>query len=253
MRGSKPRYVGQAGERQVARDLRVHRGPDRGLVAQHRADHVRVAARVGLEVVLDLGHVALEARAEREQARHLLGEELRGVRLRPVDAGGAADDDRPHASAPSRARRAAGASRSRSRRASPAATARRPAGARSGCAPPCRPRAAGSASRSPGCGCRPRSARCARARCAARACRAPPRTPPTGSRSRRAASSAPRWLPTPVISTRRPGISRRLGLRLAAAAGARFAGCALAGRRSSIASSRRPIARSSAFSSRMSS
>ena len=44
-----------------------------------------MASRVGLEVVLDLGDVALEPRAQREQAGHLLAEELGRVRLGAVD------------------------------------------------------------------------------------------------------------------------------------------------------------------------
>ena len=195
------------------------RGPDRRLVAEHRADHLGVPARVGLEVVLDLGDVALEARAQREQAGHLLGEELRGVRLRPVDPGGAAHDDRPHRRRLLAAPRAAGASRSRSRRASPCGG-------------------------QPGPGCRTiwlcttvstssggisfaitglRMSASMHLGALERELRRPARVEarhvarPSGSRSRRAASSAPRWLPTPVISTRRPAISRaRLagGLRL---------------------------------------
>jgi hypothetical protein len=51
-------------------------------------------AGVGLEVVLDLGDVTLEARAQREHPGHLLVEELRRVGLGAVDPGGAADDDR---------------------------------------------------------------------------------------------------------------------------------------------------------------
>jgi hypothetical protein len=56
-----------------------------------------VPARVGVEVVLDLGDVALEASAEREQPRHLLFEELGGVRLGAVDPRGPAHHDRPQA------------------------------------------------------------------------------------------------------------------------------------------------------------
>ena len=56
--------IGGAGrEREVAGELAVQRGPDRRLVAQYRAGQVRMAAGVGLEVVLDLGHVPLKARA----------------------------------------------------------------------------------------------------------------------------------------------------------------------------------------------
>ena len=108
-----------------------------------------------------------------------------------------------------------------------------------------------SASRSPGCGCRRRSARCARAPAAASACRARPRARRRGRARAARPGRAPRWLPTPVISTRRPGISRALGGWLALARALR--GARLAGSRSSIASSRRPMARNSAFSSRMSS
>ena len=80
--------------REVARDLRAHAGTDRRLVAEHRAVHALVPARVGLEVVLDLRDVALEARPQREQAGHLLLEELRRLRLGAVHAGRAAHDDR---------------------------------------------------------------------------------------------------------------------------------------------------------------
>ena len=232
-----------------------HRGPDRRLVAEHRADHLGVAARVGLEVVLDLGHVALEARAQREQAGHLLGEELRGVGLGSVDPRGAAHDDRPHRGRLlERREQLEGADHVHVVH-RPAGESPDRAGARSGCAPPCPPRAAGSASRSAGCGCRRRSPRCARARASAPGCRGRPRISTDGSRSRRAASSAPRWLPTPVISTRRPAISRCVWRAACACAPACawLAGLRRAGSRSSIASSRRPIARSSALSSRMSS
>ena len=88
-------HVGRAhrlGE--VPGDLSPEPGADRRLVAEHRAAHAGVAARVGVEVVLDLRDVALEARAQREHPRHLLPEELGRVRLGPVHAGGAAHDDR---------------------------------------------------------------------------------------------------------------------------------------------------------------
>ena len=80
---------------EVPRDLRVRPRADRRLIAEHHARDLRVAARVGLEVVLDLADVALEPGPERIEPRHLLGEELRRLRLRAVDAGRAADDDRP--------------------------------------------------------------------------------------------------------------------------------------------------------------
>ena len=171
------------------------------------------------------------------------------VRLGAVDAGGAADDDRPH-------RRRLLERGQQLERADhvdvvhrPRRTCRPPAAARSGCARPCRPRAAGSASRSPGCGCRPRSTRSARA-------------PAVGARV-----SSPA-----TYSTRRVALEPRgqLGAEVTADAGDQHpaaghqparvagglrlpAGLRRAGRRPSIASSRRPMARNSAFSSRMSS
>src|SRR5215218_2679519 len=51
-------------------------------------------AGIGLEVVLDLSHVALEPGAHRELPCHLLPEELRRVGLGTVDARRAAYDDR---------------------------------------------------------------------------------------------------------------------------------------------------------------
>ncbi len=95
MPGVEAEVGGHHGRGEVAGDLGGERRADRRLVAQHRAGHPGVAARVGLEVVLDLADVALKAGAQRKQPRHLLGEELGRVRLGAVDARGAADHDRP--------------------------------------------------------------------------------------------------------------------------------------------------------------
>jgi hypothetical protein len=90
-------------QREVARDLRRGLRPDRRLVAEHHAGHVGVPLGEAPEEVLDLEDVALEARAHRVEPRHLLGEELRLGRLDAVDAGRAADHDRPETGKPAAA------------------------------------------------------------------------------------------------------------------------------------------------------
>ena len=188
---------------------------DRRLVAQHRAAHAGVAAGVGVEVVLDLGDVALEAGAQREQPRHLLPEELRRMRLGAVDAGRAADDDRPERGHPLAGREQLERADHvdvvhRARRHPRAGLAhdllvddRVDAGRRD------QPR------RSPGRGCRPRCTRCGRARACGRRVSRPATCSTSGSRSSRWARRLPTWLPTPVISTRRPATTTAAARRLA--------------------------------------
>ena len=80
-------------QRQVAGERRLDLGAELGLVAEHAAAQLRVAAGEVLEVRLELADVALEPRPQREAARHLLAEEGRGRGLAAVDRGRAADDD----------------------------------------------------------------------------------------------------------------------------------------------------------------
>ena len=218
---------GHDGRGEVAGDLGGERRADRRLVAQHRADHARVPARVGLEVVLDLADVALEARAQREQPRHLLGEELRRVRLGAVDAGGAADHDRAD-------RRRLLAGGEQLERADHVDVVHGPAG---------HPRPgpahdlvvhhgvhllpAGSASAITGSRMSASMKSAPSTGWAGRRLSSPATCSNSGSASRRRASAEPMKLPTPVIRTRRPATtSSSLAL-------------ALAGRRFSIASRRR--------------
>ena len=185
-----------------------------------------------------------------------LVEELRRPRLGAVDAGRPADHDRAHAGCLLAGRPAAGASRSRSPRASPAPTCRGPAAARSGCAPRCPPRSGAislaitglrmSASIS---SVRPS----ARGRAAgvepghvleARVALEPGREP-----GAHVAAHAGDQHPAAGHQPPRLAAGLRLGAGVRLAAGFFLA----AGSRSSIASSRRPIARSSFCRSRTSS
>ncbi len=99
------------GERQVARDRHVEVRTDLGLMAQHAAGDLRVAAGEVREVLLELGDVPLETAAQRHPPRQVLGEERRRRTPRTRRSRRSREPRPAPGSGSARRRRAAGGSR----------------------------------------------------------------------------------------------------------------------------------------------